>query len=96
MRFVIGFCVLLGSSIISWRSKKQTTVSKSSAEAEYRAMATTSCELTWLQYILQDFGIQPKCSATLFCDYQSAIHIAKNPVFQNTLILIVILLEIVY
>ena len=42
-----GYCVFLGDALISWRSKKQDIVSKSSAEVEYRSMATTTCEVTW-------------------------------------------------
>jgi len=46
-------------------------------------MAMTVCEITWLQNLLLDLGIQPKLSAVLFCDNQSALHIAKNPVFHE-------------
>ncbi|XP_057981296.1 uncharacterized mitochondrial protein AtMg00810-like [Malania oleifera] len=47
-RFVIGYYVFLGKSLVSWKSKKQSVVSKSSTKAEYRAMTNVSCELTWL------------------------------------------------
>ena len=47
----------LGDSLISWKSKNQGTTSKSSCEAEYRAMATVTCEIQWLVYLLQDFKV---------------------------------------
>lgn len=56
-RSVTGWMVQLGNSPISWKTKKQHTVSRSSAEAEYRSMATTTCELKWLKGILSDLGI---------------------------------------
>ncbi|KHN44566.1 Copia protein, partial [Glycine soja] len=78
-----GFLVYLGSSLVSWQSKKQSTVSRSSSEAEYRALASTTCELQWLTYLLQDLRVTFVQPATLYCDNQSAIQIATNPVFHE-------------
>ena len=80
---VTGFCVFLGNSLVSWRAKKQTTVSRSSAEAEYRALAATTSELVWLQQLLCDFHVSPSSPALIFCDNQAAIHIASNPTFHE-------------
>ncbi|GKB31180.1 uncharacterized mitochondrial protein-like protein, partial [Tanacetum coccineum] len=56
-RSVSGFGILLGSSLISWHSKKQPVVSRSSTEAEYRALADCSCEITWLCSLLKDLQV---------------------------------------
>ena len=82
-RSISGFCIFLGNSIISWKSKEQTNVSKSSAKAEYQAMANTCLELTWLRYILQDLKVPLSEPALLYCDNQAALHIAANPVFYE-------------
>lgn len=82
-RSVTGYCIFLGGALISWRAKKQSTVSRSSAEAEYRAMALAICELQWLIYLTRDLRLEEKRPVELFCDSKSAIYIAENPVFHE-------------
>lgn len=82
-RSVIGYCIFLGKSLISWKSKKQVTVARSSAKAEYRSMAATTCELTWLRYLLRDLCVHHPEPAKLFCDNQTALHIAANPMYHE-------------
>uniref|UniRef100_A0A2N9EWS2 Protein kinase domain-containing protein n=1 Tax=Fagus sylvatica TaxID=28930 RepID=A0A2N9EWS2_FAGSY len=82
-RSTTGYCFLLGSSLISWRSKKQSVVARSSTEAEYRALADTTSELLWLRWLLQDLGVSTSSATPIYCDNRSAIQIARNDVFHE-------------
>lgn len=82
-RSIYGYVMLLGKSPISWKSKKQNAVSKSSSEAEYRSMSNMAYEVTSLIRLLEELGITNLKPVTLHCDNQSAIHIAKNLVHRE-------------
>jgi hypothetical protein len=82
-RSTTGFCVFFGGNLIFWKSKKQTVISRSSVESEYRAMANTSCELVWTKRLLSELDVRHDGLMRLYCDNQTAIHIAKNRVFYE-------------
>ncbi|KAK9065740.1 hypothetical protein SSX86_015141 [Deinandra increscens subsp. villosa] len=82
-RSVSGYIIFLGGSPISWKSKKQATVSLSSAEAEYRSMRRVTAELAWLTRLLHEFSLPSMVPIPLKCDSQAAIHIARNPVYHE-------------
>ncbi|XP_028103205.1 uncharacterized protein LOC114302390 [Camellia sinensis] len=69
-RSTTGFCFFLDNSLISWRSKKQTLVARSSIEAEYRALADTTQELVWFRWLLSDMGVSHSAATNLYCDNQ--------------------------
>lgn len=82
-RSVSGFFILFGNVPVSWKSKKQTTVSLSSAKAEYRSMRRVCSELAWLSRLLQELNVPNIILIPLKCDNQAAIYIAKNPIFHE-------------
>ncbi|RVW97054.1 Retrovirus-related Pol polyprotein from transposon RE1 [Vitis vinifera] len=82
-RSTSGYCVFIGGNLISWKSKKQNIVVRSSAEVEYRAMALATCELIWLRQLLQELRFGKDEQIKLVCDNQAALHIASNPVFHE-------------
>ncbi|KAH9750239.1 protein kinase domain-containing protein [Citrus sinensis] len=82
-RSITGYCTFLGDSPISWKTKKQNVVSRSTAEAEYRSLADLSCELQWLKALFADLGHLQHDPMTVYCDNQSALYIAENPVYHE-------------
>ncbi|XP_062114522.1 uncharacterized mitochondrial protein AtMg00810-like [Humulus lupulus] len=82
-RSTTGFCIFLGDCLVSWRTKKLPTISKSSTKAKYHALAATASEITWIQYLLKDLQILSSTPAFIYCDNQSTIHIANNPTFHE-------------
>jgi len=79
-RSVTGYCILLGSSPIAWKSKKQSAISRSSTEAELRALATTTAEIIWLRWLLADLGVFCDAPTPLLCDNTGAIQICHDPI----------------
>ena len=82
-RSTTGWCMFLGDALISWRCKKQDRVSKSSTEAEYRAMSTACTKIIWLCGLLEELGFPQTTSTPLHANNTSAIQIATDPVFHE-------------
>jgi len=82
-RSTTGWCMFLGPALISWKSKKQDRVSKSSTESEYRAMSQACSEIIWLHRLLTELGFQQCTPTPLFADNTSVIHITANPIFHE-------------
>jgi hypothetical protein len=76
----LSIVFFLVGSLIAWKTKKQVTVSHSSAEAKLRAMVLVTTEVTWLWWLLEDFGISVSMSTLLLSDNIVAISIARDPV----------------
>ena len=77
------YCFLLGSSLILWRSKKQSVVARSNTEAEYRALTDATSKLLWLCWLLIDMGVPQTTSTPIYYDNRTAIHIAHNDDFHE-------------
>ncbi|CAJ2645128.1 unnamed protein product [Trifolium pratense] len=74
-----GACFFLGSNLVSWFSKKQNSVSLSTAEAEYIAAGSSCSQLLWMRQMLKEYSVEQDVM-TLYCDNLSAINISKNPI----------------
>ena len=82
-RSTSGYGAFVGGNLVSWKSKKHSVVSQSSARFEYRAMTQSVCEIMWLHQLLMEVGIKTTVLAKLWCDDQATLHIASNTVFHE-------------
>ncbi|WJZ84042.1 hypothetical protein VitviT2T_003670 [Vitis vinifera] len=79
-RSTAGYCTFLGGNLVTWRSKKQNMIARSSAESEFRGIAQGLCELLWLKIILDELRIKWDDPIKLYCDNKSTINIAHDPI----------------
>jgi len=77
-----GTCHLLGSSLVSWHSKKQACVALSTTEAEYIAAGNCCAQILWMKQQLEDYNIFLK-HIPMKCDNTSAINLTKNPIMHS-------------
>ena len=82
-RSTSGYCTFVGGNLVTWRSKKQNVVARSSAEAEFRAVAQGICEVLWLKRLLEELKLIKYLPIKVFCDNKAAIAIAHNPVLHD-------------
>lgn len=78
-----GYVLMLSNAAVSWKSKKQTVIALSTAEAEYVALSTATQEVSWMRKLLDDLGENSDAPTTIHEDNQSAMAIATNPVNHN-------------
>jgi hypothetical protein len=78
-----SYCVYLGDNMVSWSSKRQTTVSRSSAEAEYRGVAHAVTECCWLRQLLQELHVSLSSATVVYCDNVNAVYMTANPVHHR-------------
>ena len=82
-RSTSGYCMFVGGNLVSWRSKKQSVVARSTAEAEFRSMDSGLCELMWLKTLLTELQLCSGAPIQVYCDNQATINIVNNLVYHD-------------
>jgi histone deacetylase 1/2 len=77
-----GFAIFFGPTLVSWTTRKQATVSCSSTEAEYKALANATTELIWVEAVLRELSVKLREKPRLWCDNLGATFLSTNPVFH--------------
>ncbi|XP_071683458.1 uncharacterized protein [Lolium perenne] len=77
-----GFAIFVGPNLVSWSARKQATVSRSSTEAEYKALANATAEMIWVEALLTELGVKLLQKPSLWCDNLGATYLSANPVFH--------------
>ena len=77
-----GYATYVGGNLVTWRSQKQSVVSRCTAESEYRAMVDTTVEMLWLRSLLIELGFPPPSPMKIYCDNEAATFIASNDTFH--------------
>jgi hypothetical protein len=78
-----AYIIFLGDNLISWRTRKQKVVARSSTEAEYRALATTASDIAWIKSLLNELGLTLHAPPLLLCDNVGATQLSLNPVLHS-------------
>jgi hypothetical protein len=78
-----GYAVFLGTNLVSWSALNQPTISRSSTEAEYKAIVNATTEIMWIQTLLKEIGVPSPKQARLWCDNLGEKCLAFNPMFHR-------------
>ena len=82
-RSTMGYCTIFGGNLVTWKSKKQSVVSKSSTEAEFRAMSKGIDDVIWIKHLLEELKILYTTPIIIRCDNRTAISIAHDPIYHD-------------